>query len=120
MTADLLPIIEQMLDLTDDRERADWLKRLPAMTIARERRAITDHFEGLGWPEAGAYAGAVTAALDSVRMGDGQLRPAVRRALDVATRALDDSVAARRGRRVTISGCRAVTVDPPRGFRMEG
>lgn len=86
--SDLLPIVEELADATDHTERADWLFRCPIGVIQREHMSIRRLLLRAGLTAGVAYLETIQTYANATRMPDGEARPDVLKAVNVAALAL--------------------------------
>jgi hypothetical protein len=67
MTGNLLPIIDQLARLDDDRDRVDWLLRCPFSILRKYDFTIRNRLQIAGFPSGCDYLDAIGVAMQAVR-----------------------------------------------------
>ncbi|KQW62875.1 MULTISPECIES: hypothetical protein [unclassified Ensifer] len=80
----LLPIVEDLLDATDDCERARWLLMTPSSVLYRDQMPIRAALVRAGVRVGLTYLAAEIAAFCAVRRPDGTLRPEITHSREIA------------------------------------
>ncbi len=91
----MLPIVEQLADCQTHSEREDWLMRCPDGVVSRDHMAIRRILQSASLLAGIAYLEARVAAVNAVRLADGNLPLTVVMAVNVAR--VDLRIAVRQG-----------------------
>ncbi len=80
----LLPIVEDLMNATDNGERARWLLTVPASVLYRDQLPIRTLLVRAGFREGLIYLATEIAALCAVREPDGTLKPEITESREIA------------------------------------
>lgn len=78
------PIVEILAGFATDKQRAEWLSRIPLGTVQRDGAAISEVLGKVRFEAGRAYLAALLALVNSVRMDDGSVPIETRQTVEYA------------------------------------